>query len=184
MPVVKPTAIRWTRDEYYRIASSGVFAERRVELIRGEVIEMTPQDGRHATGVTLADRILQRVLGDGFVVRSQLPLALGLDSDPEPDIAIVEGDPRDYVEEHPSGAVLVVEISSSSLGHDRTTKMSLYAEAGIPEYWIVNLVDRNLEVYRQPAADGYAERRVVGATETISSLVHPESSIDVADLLP
>ena len=184
MSVVKPRAIRWTRDEYYRIAASGVFEDRRVELIRGEVIEMTPQDGRHATGVALADRMLQRVFSDGFVVRSQLPLSVGVDSDPEPDIAVVEGDPRDHVEAHPRSAVLVVEVSSSSLEHDRTTKTRLYSEAGIADYWIVNLIDRRLEVFREPTGTGYADRRILRADEAIAPLARAEISVSVADLLP
>lgn len=184
MSVVEPRAVRWTREEYHRIAASGVFDGRRVELIRGEVIEMTPQDSLHATGVTAAVRVLQRVFDAGFVVRPQLPLGLGTDTEPEPDVAVVEGDLLDFVESHPSEAVLLLEVSVSSLEHDRTTKRTLYAESGIPEYWLVNLVERQLEVYRAPVGKDYTDCSVLGRADSVAPLARPERLIAVSDLIP
>ena len=167
MKTVAPKAIRWTREEYYRMAEAGLFDGRRVELVRGEVIEMTPQKSRHATGITLAYTALSAAFGGEYNVRIQLPLILGQDSDPEPDAAIVRGTARDYVDAHPQTATLVVEVADSSLEYDRTTKCALYAESGIPEYWIVNLVDRQLEVYRKPEGGAYSERLVLGPSESV-----------------
>ncbi len=184
MKTAEPRAIRWTREEYYRMAGAGLFDGRRVELIRGEVIEMTPQKSRHATGISLADIALKAAFGDGYVVRIQLPLVLGINSDPEPDVAVVAGTARDYVDAHPQTAALVVEVAESSLGYDRTAKGPLYAESGNPEYWIVNLVDRQLEVYTKPEGNTYLERRVLGAAESVEPLAASGVRVPVADLLP
>ncbi len=137
---------RWTRDEYERLGDLGVLGpEERVELIDGVVYQMPPQHSRHATGVRLTEIALSKAFGEGFDVRAQLPLALGDYSEPEPDMAVVIGDARDFTDAHPATALLVVEVSETTLAFDRETKSSLYAAAGIPEYWIVNLVDRRLE---------------------------------------
>jgi Uma2 family endonuclease len=187
----EPKAIRWTRAEYYRMAKAGLLEGRRVELIRGEIVETTPQESLHATGVTLADDAVRRVFRGTFVVRVQLPLSLGLDSDPEPDIAVVAGTPRDYSGAHPSTAVLVVEVAISSVEYDRTTKASIYAEAGVQDYWIVNVPERQLEVYRDPGKVrdekqryGYGSSRVLATTDTVSPLGFPDASPRVADFLP
>jgi len=114
----------------------------------------------------------------------QLPLALGPYSEPEPDVAVVEGTIDDYVEAHPSTAVLVVEVADASLQFDRTRKAALYARAGIPDYWIVNLLDGVLEVHRQPEGDAYRERLVLPSQERVRPLARPEVEIAVAELLP
>jgi Uma2 family endonuclease len=191
MQVVAPRALRWTRDEYYRMAELGFFSGRRVELIKGEVIEMSPQDSLHASAIVLLDDAVRRIFGQGFVVRTQLPLSLGLDSDPEPDIAILKGGPRDHLRSHPDSAVLVIEAAGSSLEHDRTRKLGLYAQAGLQDYWIVNLVDEKLEVYRKPRQDpgepfgfGYAEKMVLLPAQSVSPLALPGATILVSELLP
>lgn len=191
MKLAEPKSIRWTREEYYKMAVSGLFDGRRVELIHGEIFEMSPQDSLHASGITMVNRCLSRNFTQSFLVRVQLPVALGLESDPEPDFAIVQGEVSDYLQAHPSTAVLVIEVSVSSLEYDRTIKLQLYAEAGIPEYWIINLVDRRLEVYRQPQKSSsdpnsvdYGWRQVLTAQDSISPLSLPQASIPVAELLP
>ena len=158
--------------------------EDRVELIEGEILTMSPQKSPHATGVQLAGDVLQEVFGQGFVVRRQLPLALAADSEPEPDVAVVEGAPRDYRDAHPSTAILIVEVAEASLVYDRTVKKHLYAAAGIPEYWIVNLPDRVLEVYREPLGSDYRSRLVLRPDDAVSPRVRPEARILAADLLP
>ena len=152
--------------------------------MRGEIVETTPQDCAHATAITLADRLLQRKLRDVFVVRTQLPLSLGPDSEPEPDIAVVEGDPRCYAETHPTAALLVLEVSESSLAYDRAEKAELYAVAGVPDYWILNLADRQLEVHRGPIGDRFGETRIYSASDSVRPLFAPVVSIAVSDLLP
>jgi Uma2 family endonuclease len=131
------------------------------------------------------------VFGVGWVVRTQGPIGLDDDSEPEPDVAVVPGRLEDYRAAHPSAAVLTVEVSESSLDIDRDHKGSLYARAALADYWIVNLVDRVLEVYRVPtenasAAFGwsYARREVLGPSALVSALAMPSASIRVADLLP
>jgi Uma2 family endonuclease len=115
----------------------------------------------------------------------QLPFVVGDDSEPEPDIAVVRGNPRDYIFAHPSNAVLLVEISDSTLDYDRRRKGPVYARADVPAYWIVNLVDRVVEVYREPTADrGYQTVRRYHPGETISPIDGTRAEIAVDDLLP
>jgi Uma2 family endonuclease len=175
---------RWTREEYERLVEQGFFhPEERLELVEGVIYEMTPQSSYHATGVRLAERALRPFYEQGFDMRCQMPLALGLDSEPEPDIAIVLGEPRDYLIAHPTTAVLVVEIADSSLLHDRKRKTRLYARVGIPEYWINNLVKGCLEVYREPEEGSYKSHRILREGDSVSPLSRPEAAIPVASLL-
>nr|WP_272503655.1 Uma2 family endonuclease [Salinibacter ruber] len=178
-----PTTHRWTREEYHDLAEAGFLGEDDpVELIEGEIIRMSPQNTPHAVAVRLVRRVLQRIFpGDKYLVDEQLPLALGPHSEPEPDVSVVEGQPRDFLDDHPSSAVLVVEVADASLQFDRTRKRTLYARHDLPEYWIVDLVDRQLEVHRRPAGTSYAEITVHTAGETVSLR---DRSIAAADLLP
>jgi Uma2 family endonuclease len=178
---------RWTVEEYHRAAEAGVFGpEERLELINGEVYAMSPHRGPHATGVTLAQTVLLDVFRAGWVVRVQLPLGLGEPSEPEPDVAVVSGKPRDYRDRHPVTAALVVEVAETSLVFDRTTKLAVYARAGLPEYWIVNLADRVLEVYRDPdpAREAYRSTARYGEADTVSPLAATGASVVVGELLP
>jgi Uma2 family endonuclease len=178
-----PRTRRWTREEYHDLAEAGFLSEDdHVELIDGEIIHMSPQDTPHAVAVRLAHQVLRRVFPeDTYLVNDQLPLALDPDSEPEPDVSVVEGHPRDFLDDHPTEAVLVVEVADASLRFDRGEKHTLYARHGLPEYWIVNLVDRQLEVRREPGDDSYADTTVYDADETVSLRGH---SISVSDLLP
>jgi Uma2 family endonuclease len=190
MSAVQPR--RWTREEYEHLGELGVLGpEERVELIEGVIVEMPPQLGPHATGVCLANDALRAVLRIGFTIRIQLPLALGQYSEPEPDVAVVAGNPRDYAAAHPTTALLVVEVSETTLRYDREAKGSLYAAAGIPEYWILNLVDRQLEMHRDPsvlhgARYGFGYRtRVIALPGGVVEAPAPASGrVAVDDLLP
>ncbi len=174
---------RFTREEYYRIAETGVFDGERVELIEGEVVQMSPIGPAHGEAVTLMAEVLWRLFGEGYRVRVQMPLSLG-DSEPEPDVAVVAGKPGDYRDAHPTSAVLVVEVAQSSLDYDRVVKGGLYAQAGIAEYWLVNLEERCVEVYRDPSADrGYRFKRIYTPGETFSCLQKPDSPISVDSVL-
>lgn len=175
----------WTREEYDRLVAAGAFhPEVRAQLIQGEIVEMTPQSAVHATALRRTQKVLEAVFREGFDVRPQLPVALSSHSEPEPDIAVVSGSPEDYRRQHPTAAVLVVEIADTTLNFDRGRKQAMYAEAGIPDYWIVNLVDQVLEVYRLPRASTYGATLRIRPSERISPLAAPDAGIVVADLLP
>ena len=144
----------------------------------------------HAMAIQLAAEALRSAFGRGWSVRVQLPLALDPESEPEPDVAVVRGAPRDYPDEHPSVPVLVLEVAHASLRADRRLKARLYARAGLADYWIVNLVDRVLEVHRAPTRPSsgrrasYADVRRLGPSESITPLSAPAAEVAVADLLP
>src|SRR5712692_8205704 len=142
---------RWSRAEYGRLIDAGLLREDDpIELVDGQLIIREPQRTPHAVATELVEEALRRAFGRGWCVRVQLPIALDPHSEPEPDVAVVRGAPRDFLDDHPSRPALIVEVSGASLGFDRTTKAGLYARARIREYWIVNLVARRLEVRRGP----------------------------------
>ena len=127
-----PTPRRWTREEYYQIYEQGIFQGQRVELIRGEILKMSPMRVPHARAVELARRAIEAAYDKGYWIRNQLPLLLSDSSEPESDLAVVIADPRDAAEDHPRSALLIVEISESTLEFDQNVKRQLYAEAGNP----------------------------------------------------
>ena len=182
---------RWSRKEYDRLIDLGVFQPGDpIELIGGELVVAEPQGAPHYTSIQKTARALGRVFGPSWNVRTQGPMGLDEESEPEPDVAVVPGEPEDYGSAHPSRADLVVEVAESSLAFDRDHKGSVYARAGIPDYWIVNLVDRVLEVYRQPAPDvaapfgaRYTRREVLDPSRQVSPLVAPHARIRVRDLI-
>jgi len=177
--------------EYERLVDLGIFMGERLELLDGLLVVQEPQGSPHAAIVTQVGQVLASAFGAGWHVRLHAPLALDEDSEPEPDLAVVAGTPRDYINAHPSTAALVVEVADSSLRLDRRLKGGLYARAGLPEYWVVNLVDGLLEVHRapQPVADaayGWAYRSVdiLRPPATVTPLAAPGARIPVAALLP
>jgi Uma2 family endonuclease len=183
---------QWTRAEYDRLIEIGVFRPGDpIELLGGELIVAEPQSSPHYTAIGLAQDALQQAFGAGWLVRTQGPIALDELSEPEPDVAVARGSMRDYSQEHPARPVLVVEVAVSSLALDRDHKGSLYARARLEDYWIVNLVDRVLEVYRQPMSDAaaafgwrYAFRQALGPESAAAPLAAPAARVSVADLLP
>ena len=189
-PSAAPQPFRWTRDEYYRLAEQGYFRGKRVMLIRGEILDMPAMNRDHANGLMYALQVLQAAFGPNFAVRPQLPLNLGTDSDPEPDVAVAAGPVRSHGD-HPTSAVLIVEVSDTTLPFDLTTKAELYATAGIADYWVVDVAGRRLLVLRDPAplpaglgATAYRTCRTLGPTDTVAPLAAPDRPVAVADLLP
>lgn len=182
----------WTRLEYERLVEAEVLGpEDRIELLGGAMLVKEPQYSPHATAIALVHQTLSRALGPGWHARVQMPVALDDASEPEPDICVVAGDPRDYRDAHPQRPALVVEVALARLRFDREDKGSLYARAAIADYWIVNLRNRCLEVHRDPVADaaapfGWRYGRVVtlGPDERVAPLATPAALIAVADLLP
>jgi Uma2 family endonuclease len=182
---------RWSRIEYERLIETGFFRPGDpIELIGGQLIVAEPQGSGHFAAIRAVEEALRVAFGVGWDVRGQGPVALDEESEPEPDVAVVPGTFRDYVAAHPSRPVLVVEVSESSLALDRHHKGSLYARAGLDDYWIVNLVDRVLEVYRNPGRDpaasfGWQYRSVEALARgaSVSPIALAGAHIRVADLL-
>jgi len=184
-PLASVRIKRWTRAEYDRLAAARYFnPEARLQLIQGEIVEMSPQGAAHATAIRRMTKVLETAFREGRDIRVQLPIALSDDSEPEPDVAVVVGALEDYETQHPSTAVLIGEVADSTLRFDQTRKSVMYAAAGIPEYWVLNLVDRTLEVYREPHAAGYATALRLGPGDLVSPLAAPGAQLRVADLLP
>jgi len=188
----EPRRRRWTVAEYERMAEVGLLGpEERVELIDGEIIQISPQNSPHATSVSLTYDALRSASGRGFYVRQQLPLRLSATVQPEPDLAVVSGSARDYRSAHPDAALLVVEISDTTLAFDRGVKTSLYASAGVADYWLLDLGASRLEVRRDPIPmasepHGYGYRSVTlfQPGDRVSPLAAPRLRVAVADLLP
>jgi Uma2 family endonuclease len=174
----------------YRLADLGFFRGQRAERIGGQIVVQSPQNWRHAVSTDRAGEVLRTAFGPAFWVRTQLPLELGLDSDPEPDVSVIAGKREDFTD-HPRTAVLVVEVSDSSLSYDRTEKASLYAAAGIADYWVIDVAGRRVEVFRSPQADGsqpfgagYASVTAFGPGDALAPLAGPGGGVPVGDLLP
>lgn len=183
--VPEPETYRWTRQQYEQMVDAGVLTgDDPVELVDGHIVTMSPQNSFHVTAVGLCRRTLESLCSSEIHVRSQAPLALGPDSEPEPDLAVVEGHLMDYRDEHPSRALLVVEILESSLQKDREQKRLLYARHDIPEYWIVNLAAKHLEVYRDPASGDYKTKTTRERGDTVTPHFAPDASIPVNQLIP
>lgn len=188
----RPAQYRWTRHQYERLISHAFLDEDDpVELLDGLLLVKEPQNSPHRTAVLLVAKALDRAFGEGWFVQTQSPIILDDRSEPEPDVCVVRGSPRDYVETHPTRPALIVEVAQSGLRRARGRKATAYARARIADYWIVNLVDRVLEVHREPARPGPALRRwtyalieTLGAEATITPLAAPLTAIRVADLLP
>jgi Uma2 family endonuclease len=176
---------RITLDEYHRMAEAGILGEdEHVELIDGVLVAMTPQGRAHARVIQRLTRLLVRTLGDDVEVLPQLPLTLPDDSEPEPDLAVVRAEDAQSADHHPRSALLVVEVAGDSLRLDRGSKAALYARAGIPEYWIINLAESTVEVHREPevAAGAYRSRTVVPAGQDLAAMSVPGLTIAVAAL--
>jgi Uma2 family endonuclease len=190
-PVTEPHIHVWTRDEYYRLAELNFFQGRRVELIEGQVIDMAAMKSPHAIAIDLIDAALKPIFQEGYYIRQQKPFVISDISEPEPDLAVVPGSIRDYANAHPTQAVLIVEVADTSLHYDRKVKGSLYAKAGIAEYWIVNLNNRQLEVYLDPNVDNAAEygfsyctKHEYPSGQIVSPVAGLPGVIAVDDLLP
>ena len=183
---------KWTRPEYDRLVECQIFtSEDRIELLGGEMVVKEPQHSPHAASVHMTAEALRLTFGHGFHVRVQAPVALDAESEPEPDVCVVAGTPRDYRDAHPERPVLIVEVSLSRIDFDRAHKGSLYARAGLAEYWIVNVADRRLEVYRGPVQDPgatfgwrYDAVLLIGPGQWIAPLAASGVEVLADDLFP
>lgn len=187
-----PQPYRWTREQFYRMGDLGVFEGRRAILVEGEILAMPAMGDLHRNILTLASDVLRETFGDGFFASVQCPFDIGRATDPEPDIAIIHGSIRDYFGRGLTEAALIVEVSQSTLVYDRREKASLYAMAGVTDYWIINVAQEpaQIEVHRQPIPDeaqpygfGYGEKTIHRGGEIIQPLAAP-NPVAVSALLP
>lgn len=171
------------RVEYDHLIETGIIGENeRLELLYGFLVAKEPQGAPHAGGAQRLMKILILALGDRAEVRAHSPLAVSDHSEPEPDIAVVA--PGDHRLAHPATALLVVEFAQTSLKIDRGPKAALYAAAGVPEYWVANLVERLVEIHDEPSGGIYRRMRTVGPDEHLSPKAFPDLVIDVRALVP
>lgn len=182
--------VRWTSAQYHAMGELGWFDERRVELIGGEIFQKSPIGDRHWISVNRTDAVLRRVFASGYIISAQSSLKLSEISEPEPDVAVIEGDIF-QIRSVPTTAALAVEVADSTLRRDRLQKSSLYAASGIDEYWIVDLVNNRLIVHRTPIekADepfgwNYALVQTLTSGQSVAPLSAPDATVEVADLLP
>ena len=175
----------WTRQDFDRLIEAGAFDEDdRLELLDGELWELSPPGSRHVTCARLVERALQAAFGADYDARRECPFALEKMSQPQPDITVVFGGIRDYTDAHPHESLLMVEVSDTTLSFDRGLKLGAYARNSIPEYWILDLKNERLEVYREPNGERFDSKVTLTRDNSITPLNAPDATIPVADLLP
>ena len=182
------TLRKWTVKEYHKLGEMGFFhPEERVELIEGNIIKISAKGTVHAAATRRTATLLHNLVGNQAAVYNKSPIALDDNSEPEPGIAVVRIDPFDYATHHPtpSEVYLIIEVADSSLTFDREIKAKIYARSGIADYWVLNVGDRQLHVFREPAVDGYQSEVILAETASISPLEFPAFNIAIqAMLLP
>lgn len=175
---------RFTAAEYLRMAEDGYFKDQRVELLEGVIYEMSPQNDPHFTFISRVNTELVLALGRAWAVRVQLPLFLGADSVPEPDLAVIERAVEDAERPTPHGAKLIIEVADSSEAYDLSVKTRIYARAEVPEYCVARVRSRTLEVFTgpQPRKGSYRTRRLLKGHEVYTSKVLPQVVLRLGDL--
>ena len=188
---VGPQPYRWTIAEYQKLGKHGFLDGVNTVLVYGEILVMPSPGPRHTLAVGLADDWLRATFATGYYIRNQGGLDVGTRSDPGPDLAVIPGQRRDHAADNPRAAALVIEVADSSLALDTTEKAELYATAGVPDYWVLDLENRRLIVFRDPVplpaglgATAYRTRTEHGPAESVSPLTAPAATVRVADLLP
>lgn len=184
-----PRPFRWTLKQYRELGP--LIGDQKTMLLDGEIFLMPPPKPPHDVALALTDAWLRTVFASGYFVRGQMGFDVGEDTDPSPDLAVVVGSIRDHLAATPREAVLIVEVSETTLASDITTKAEKYAAARVPDYWVIDLENRQLVVFRDPAplpaalgANAYRQRSTLGPDASVSPLAAPEASVKVADLLP
>ncbi|MEG3975769.1 Uma2 family endonuclease [Microcoleus sp. herbarium8] len=181
------TLRKWTVKEYHKLGEMGFFhPEERVELIEGNIIKISAKGTVHASATRRTASLLHNLVGNQAAVYTQDPIALDDNSEPEPDIAVVRIDPLDYATHHPtpSEVYLIIEVADSSLAYDREIKAKIYARSRIADYWVLNVNDRQLHVFREPADDEYQSEVILGEFSSISPLQFPDFNISIGEMLP
>jgi Uma2 family endonuclease len=181
------TLRKWTVKEYHKLGEVGIFnPEERLELIEGNIIKISAKGTVHASATRRTATLLHNLVGNQAAVYNKSPIALDDNSEPEPDIAVVKIDPFDYASHHPtpSEVYLIIEVADSSLTFDREIKAKIYARSGIADYWVLNVGDRQLHVFREPAVDGYQSEVILAETASISPIEFPAFNIAIQAMLP
>jgi len=183
-----PFTVRlWTVQEYHQMAEAGIFhPEERVELIAGQIIRMSAKGTAHTAAVRRTAKILRNLLANQAEVYTQDPIQLDDFSEPEPDIAVVRIDPLDYADHHPtpSEVYLIIEVADSSFKYVRQTKGKAYAKSGIADYWVLDVNERQLHVFREPTPEGYQSEVILSEEASLSPLQFPTLVIALQDMLP
>ena len=177
----------WTVEEYHRMAEAGIFEPgERVELLEGKIIWMIAKGTAHRSAVGRTDYLLKTSLLNRAYVAIQDPVKLNERSEPEPDIAVVKIDPLDYADHHPTPAeiYLIIEVADSSLKLDTEVKAQAYSQAGIKDYWVLDVVNRELIILRNPTDTGYQTKLILTENQIISPLDFPDLQITVSQMLP
>ena len=177
---------RWTVADYHRMSELGILdRQERTELIAGQILLMVAKGTPHVTALHLLADELRSQLGDRALLRTQDPIRLDDLSEPEPDLAIVRGTVRDYAEQHPQPAdvYLVVEVADSTLRHDCEVKDKLYAQAGIADFWVVDLKNCQLHIFRDPTPRGYGSHLILQPPHRVATLAFVDMSIDLSSFL-
>ncbi|MEH2191688.1 MAG: Uma2 family endonuclease [Nostoc sp.] len=178
------TTAKWAIDEYHRMIAGGILDDRHVELLKGEIVEMSPEGEPHAYFSSEAGEYLIQLLGNRATVRPSKPITLPNNSEPEPDIAVVQRLGREYLEHHPypKNIFWLIEYSDSSLDKDLQIKTKIYAEVEVTEYWIVNLQKRQLIVFRDPQNGEYSSK-ITLTGGTIYPQAFPDLAISVSSIV-
>jgi Uma2 family endonuclease len=178
------TIAKWTLDEYHQMIATGLLDERRVELLKGEIVEMSPEGEPHAYSSSEVGDYLRGQLGDKAKIREAHPITLPNHSEPEPDIAIAQPLGREYLQHHPypENIFWLIEYSDSTLDKDLEIKRRVYAEVNIPEYWVVNLKARTLIVFRDPQDGDYVSKLTL-MEGTVYALAFSEIALSVEKII-
>ncbi len=191
VPQPPPLPFRWTLEQYRQLNDVPALLHLRTMLIDGVILAMPNANPPHSGTLSVVNSWARAVFSTGYSVRVQMPFDILSDTEPNPDLAVVVGSDRDFMTLNPTTAALIVEVADSSLFLDTTTKAEKYATAGVPDYWVIDLENRVLVIYRDPAplpaglgATAYRQRNTFGPDATVAPLAAPDAVVRVGDLLP
>ncbi len=177
----------WSLPEYHRLIELGILTSAdQVQLINGQLVEMSPQNSPHASTVQRATEYLRSLVWQQASVRSQLPVSLPPNSEPEPDIAIVQINENEYVDHHPRAEdmLLIVEVADTSLDFDTNEKAQLYAKAGVGDYWVIDINSGVVYIARDPKDGNYQQFFSLNHSDTVELLMMPGITVHIAQLFP
>ncbi len=186
-PEIEPQTHLWSIADYHQMIEAGILDEDdHVELLEGKIVCMSPQRPFHAASVQRSSRLLFKLLGDRAEIRIQLPVILGDDSEPEPDVAVVRFDAHEYSFRHPEAPdiYLLIEVADSTIAKDRKQKARIYAKNRVLEYWILDVQRRQVYVFRQPDDGNYLEQLVLSSSDSIAMLSFPDVAIALDAMFP